>query len=76
MTGQKRIHSLFEQVLSTTVAFGIAILAAPLIFALIGIQSTFSQDLKAVVLFTLLSILRGYVVRRTFNYLHTQGILK
>lgn len=72
---QARKHSLTEQLLSTAIGFVVSFTFTPLIMQLIGVETTFNQNIGVVLLYTLLSVLRGYGVRRLFNTLHTRGIL-
>lgn len=44
----------------------------PVVF---GITPSFSQNMYATVLFTVISVVRGYYVRRLFNWMHVKEIL-
>lgn len=72
---QKRKHSLLEAFLSTLIGLGVSTLLQLIFYPLMGVHIPLAVDLLAIVVFTVASILRGYGVRRLFNYLHTQGIL-
>lgn len=73
---QKRIHSMMETVLSTLIGYGVAVATQILVFPLFDIHVSLETNLAIGYLFTLVSIIRGYAVRRLFNWLHTEGILK
>jgi hypothetical protein len=65
--GQSKWSSFWEANINTLVGFIITLLASPFIYRLVGIQYTFSQLWEVTLLFTALSILRGFVIRRFFN---------
>lgn len=65
--GQKKKHSLIESIVSTVVGFGINVTAQHLVFPLFGIYISWHENLTIAVIFTFISILRGYVIRRVFN---------
>lgn len=64
---QTRKMSLLEKTVETGFAFLLSVYLAPFFFRINGIESSFTQSLSVVVCFTLLAIVRGYVVRRLFN---------
>jgi hypothetical protein len=73
---QKKRHSLLEAVISTSIGFAVAfvmnLIVMPLVF---DVKPTMTQNTVATVIFTIASLLRGYWVRRLFNYLHAKEIL-
>jgi hypothetical protein len=73
--GQLRRHSLLESTLSISLGFIIALITQHLVFPLFGIKVTFSDQLGIAAIFTVVSILRSYAIRRLFNYFHIKGIL-
>ena len=62
-------QSAIEVLAGTVIGFLVAFTAQLFIMEVYGIGSTFSQDLGITVFFTGISILRGYAVRRFFNWL-------
>ena len=72
---QSRRHSLLESVLNTLSGFVITMLAQEIIYPLYNLQTSLSTNFSIAVWFTLLSIARAYVWRRTFNWLHLRGYL-
>lgn len=72
---QKKKHSLLEALTGTAIGFCVAWGAQVIIFHAYGIKTTISTDIQIVFWFTLVSVIRGYCVRRLFNWLHTKGIL-
>lgn len=73
---QKKKHSLLEACLSTAIGFVIAFFANLVVMPVVfGITPSFSQNMYATVLFTIISVVRGYYVRRLFNWMHVKEIL-
>lgn len=74
-TGQLKRHSLLESILNVMIGYTIAILTQILVFPLFGIQIPISSQLSIGGIFTAVSIIRSYYVRRFFNYLHLKEVL-
>lgn len=73
---QRRLHSLLEVCLSTAIGFVISFVANMVVMPTVfGIHPSFNQNMLATLFFTVISIVRGYYVRRLFNYLHHKEIL-
>jgi hypothetical protein len=64
---QSKLESFFESMANTVVGFVISWFAWPVIAAIVGISFNHTQHWLVVVLFTIISVVRGYVVRRWFN---------
>lgn len=73
--GQKKRHSLLESILNVAIGFGIALLTQVLVFPLFGWHPSIGDNLAIGSIFTIVSIVRSYYVRRLFNLLHVRGIL-
>lgn len=69
MSGQSRKMSALESASSTAIGFVIAFFAQLFIMDVFGIQADLFRDLLITVFFTVLSLVRGYCVRRFFNWL-------
>lgn len=74
--GQSRMGSLLESLLNILIGYGVALLAQALIFPLFGLAVSFTENMMIGGLFTIVSIIRSYWVRRLFNYLHLNQYLK
>lgn len=72
---QSRAHSLLEASANTASGFLVSLVASFVVFPALGMATTASQNFLAVAAFTFISILRSYVWRRVFNYLHSSGKL-
>lgn len=66
---QTKTQSMIEVLSGTAFGFLIALLSQVFIMQHYGIQTTLAQDAWITVFFTGVSILRGYAVRRFFNWL-------
>ena len=69
MTGQTRKKSLLEAILNVLIGYGVAIAAQLLIFPLFAIHVPLRDNLAIGALFTIVSIIRSYCVRRLFNWM-------
>lgn len=64
---QTKLGSLIETILNTAIGFGVALLSQLLVFPLFGIHVPLSTNLGIGAWFTVISVVRGYVIRRWFN---------
>ena len=70
---QSRRMSFFESVANMVVGFGVAMGTQLLIFPLLGINIPLSSNVIIVIIFSVVSIIRSYVLRRFFNLLHSRA---
>ena len=64
---QTRTMSLFETVTNVIVGYALAVITQILIFPVFGLHATLAQNLKIGLVFTVVSIARGYALRRLFE---------
>jgi hypothetical protein len=64
---QSRKHSIFESIANVILGYGIAIAAQVSIFPMFGIHLPLQENLKIGGAFTVVSLIRSYVLRRFFN---------
>lgn len=67
MMQQTKLTSLIEAITNTLLGFVLSMLAWPVLSRIAGIDYNGHQHMVIVLLFTVLSVVRGYVVRRFFN---------
>lgn len=67
---QSRLMSLLEQTLSTAIGFGIALATQLIIFPWFGFHPDIGTNLAITAIFTVVSVARGYLLRRLFEALH------
>lgn len=73
---QSRLHSLAEILVSTLLGYVVAVGLQIVVFPLFGIRVTFTEQNQIGLIFTAVSLVRGYLVRRLFNWLkHKSGAL-
>lgn len=63
---QSRRMSAVEALTSTAIGYAVALFTQFAVFSLFGIDTTVSQNLAIAAIFTAVSIIRGYLVRRLF----------
>lgn len=64
---QTKQKSFIESVIQTIIGLGTSILIQIIIYPIMGIPVTFSQNLIITIVFFAVSIVRGYFVRRIFD---------
>ena len=64
---QTKKQSFIESVTNTAIGFVISLSATFIIFPLVGITSSAGKNIIITLFFTVISILRGYLIRRFFN---------
>ena len=68
---QTKKQSFLESITNTLVGFIISLAATFVIFPIVGVASTGAKNIAITLFFTIISVLRGYVVRRFFNKTNT-----
>lgn len=66
---QTKTVSFIEVILGTFIGLGVAVVTQIVVFPWFGIAASIGQNLQIAGIFTVISIVRGYVVRRFFNWL-------
>ncbi len=64
---QSRVMSLIEALANVAVGYGVAVLTQLLVFPLFGLRTTVRENLAIGAIFTIVSIVRSYALRRTFE---------
>jgi high-affinity Fe2+/Pb2+ permease len=64
---QTKKQSFIEAITNTVIGFLISLAATFFIFPIVGIESTGYKNIIITLFFTVISILRSYVLRRFFN---------
>jgi len=70
---QSRWMSLVESVTNIVVGYGLAVLTQIIVFPMFGLQPTLAQNLKIGGVFTVMSIVRSYALRRVFEMIRMRG---
>lgn len=64
---QSKAESLIEAVIGTLIGFVISFCAGLVIYPMFGFNVSAGQNFGIILLFTVLSVVRSYLVRRYFN---------
>lgn len=75
IASQKRFHSFLESIVNVAVGLGINIMAQHYVFPIFEIHITWAQNFGIAMIFTVISIIRSYLLRRAFNGLHVKQSL-
>lgn len=67
---QTKTQSLFEVVTSVVIGYVVAVISQLVIFPIFSVYVSFTENLAIAAWFTVVSIVRGYFVRRYFNWRH------
>ena len=66
---QSRTMSLIEALANVLVGYGVAVATQVMVFPLFGLHASLDQNLAIGLIFTVVSLVRSYVLRRVFNHL-------
>jgi hypothetical protein len=69
---QSRLMSLVESLANVLVGYGVAVATQMLVFPLFGLAVTVSENLLMGLMFTVVSIVRSYALRRSFEALRVR----
>lgn len=64
---QTKFQSALETIANTAVGYAVAVYSQVVIFPLFGIHIPFHDNLLIGLYFTVISLIRGYILRRFFN---------
>ncbi|MDQ3287662.1 MAG: hypothetical protein M3Q42_05255 [Pseudomonadota bacterium] len=73
MTQSKRMSAV-ETAASTAIGFAVAFVVTAIVLPVFGYHITAGDNLWITAIFTVVSVVRGYYVRRLFNWLHARSI--
>ena len=64
---QSRLMSLVEAVANVVVGYGVAVVTQVLVFPVFGLEASLSDNLVIGGVFTVVSLVRSYALRRVFE---------
>ena len=67
---QSKAQSLVEVLVSTAIGYIVAVSTQTLIFPFFGIQVSLKDNIYMGIIFTVVSIIRSFLIRRLFNKIH------
>ena len=68
---QSRAMSLVEALTNVAVGYGIALATQIIVFRLFGLHATLAENMTMGAIFTLVSLVRSYSLRRVFEKIRT-----
>ena len=71
---QSRVMSLVESLANVLVGYGVAVATQWAVFPLFGLHTTLHENLVIGMVFTVVSIIRSYVLRRVFEALRVRQL--
>lgn len=74
--GQKKSHSILESIFNTIVGFGISMSANLIVLPWFGFKVSLKSAFGIGIIFTIISIIRSYLLRRLFNRIMIWNQLK
>jgi len=66
---QSRTMSLIEAAANVLVGYSVAVATQAVVFPLFGLHASLDQNLAIGLIFTVMSLVRSYALRRMFNHL-------
>ena len=67
---QSKKNSILEVFLSTAIGFIVSLILTQYVLPLYNFNVTYTQNIQITIIYTVVSILRGYFVRRLFNHIY------
>lgn len=67
MSTQGKLESFVETCINTGIGYVVALLSQLIVFPMVGIDVPLSTNLEIGAWFTVISVARGYIIRRWFN---------
>lgn len=64
---QSKKMSLLESLTSTFIGFIVSVILVNVVLPFYGFEVSYAQSVEITLIFTIASVIRGYVVRRFFN---------
>lgn len=72
---QTKLSSLIEACIGTAIGLVVSMALSYIVYPMFGHNFTFAQNVGIVVIFTVASVVRSYIVRRCFNaHIHAAAL--
>ena len=68
---QSRTGSMIEAAANVAIGYGVAVTAQVVVFPLFGLHASLADNMLIGGVFTVVSLVRSYLLRRAFNFLHS-----
>lgn len=73
MRGQSRLMSMVETVANVGSGVALGVIVGQMVFPLYGFRPSVAENTSITLIFTGVSVVRGYLWRRLFNWLHERA---
>jgi len=73
---QTKTVSLIESIANVVIGYGVALISQIIIFPIYGIDISLKTNIAIGIWFTLISIIRSFIVRRIFNKMSESKLAK
>lgn len=73
---QTRTTSLIESIANVVIGYGVALASQLIIFPIYGIEISIRTNIAIGIWFTIISIIRSFIVRRIFNKMSENKLTK
>lgn len=73
MNGQPKKYSFLESIANVVIGYFVALGSQILFFPLLGLEVSLQTNIKIGLIFTVVSIIRSYLIRRLFNWWGTRN---
>ena len=74
MIGQKKTHSAAEAIINVLVGFGVSYVANLIVLPWFGFKVSHSAAFGIGLIYTVISLVRSYILRRIFNRIMVWGM--
>jgi len=74
--GQSKKHSIFEAIANIFLGYWIGVLTQIIVFPFFNINISFKENMIITIIFSIVSLVRSYVLRRIFNWFHVIYLCK
>lgn len=71
---QTRTMSLVESLTNVAIGYGVAVITQILVFPLFGLSTTLAENMAIGAIFTVVSIVRGFTLRRLFEAIRMRSV--
>ena len=75
LASQPKVYSFLESIFNVLVGFGINVFAQSVVFPWFGIYIPLSANIGIALIFTVISIIRSYCLRRAMNWWHIRKMV-
>ncbi len=64
---QSKTQSLIESIANICIGYAVALVSQIVVFPIVGVQASLGQNIQIGLYFTVIALIRTYLIRRWFN---------